>query len=847
MLEVPRLGRKNNPDEPWAWQSREFLRNLIIGKPITFTVEFKQESGRRFCIVHLGEENILKTVVEAGWARVRQPPDGKGPRNDLHAELLAAMAAAEESKIGIFQPVSKKSTRPVHKNVDAIGLFEKIASKPLDAIVEYVRDASCMKVELLKTHHAIMVQLAGVQAPTFDRNDAGQYTPKPFAREAKYFTETHLLNRTVRVQLLGVAKNDTFQGRIAYQGRDLGLELLNVGLAKFVRWNAPKGAEAQLQEAEAAAKAKKLRIWHAYEESEDEDAEDCDGKICEIQNRGILSLKRGDTHEVETLHLSSILVPSMGSHGRRNEDEPMSWEAREFLRQRLIGKKVQARKDYVREAMTTRDGRELPERSFYSVFYDGSKNVSLELVEAGLARVMSHSDSNRSADYQDLVMAEKQAQSKSKGIWKYNQKSGKTSSGEAYSFKLNDLTVREKKEDGKTADNRKSRQLLPFLQRAGRVPAVVEYVLSSAKLKIRIPREGCMIFFAFEAVRTPRQEEEFGKESYDFVRNRLYQRDVEIEVSGMDKGGNFLGALFLGRKNFAVQMLEGGLAKIIPPAAERCAYGVELSAAEQAAKDKKRKLWKDYDEAAETAAREARRAARQQEDGARQPNREIIKVMVTEILGGGQFYAQKLDDEVVLTDLMATLNASEPSTPPPTFAASLKKGVVALGKFSDGKWYRAKVLALSDDGEEAHVLYIDYGNEDFVRVSAMRECPEAVLSIPPQALECMLAFVRVPGQFEDFGEEAGLFLRDLMFGKRLTANVEARDGDRLHLSIGDEQSKDLVNAEMVRAGFATVQRRSLGYNAALIKSLNVAQESARKNRLGMWVYGDIPDEDLDEK
>jgi endonuclease YncB( thermonuclease family) len=50
--------------------------------------------------------------------------------------------------------------------------------------------------------------------------------PEPFAREAKYFTESNLLHRDVQVVLRGVSKSDEFCGSVTMKGRDLGEELL---------------------------------------------------------------------------------------------------------------------------------------------------------------------------------------------------------------------------------------------------------------------------------------------------------------------------------------------------------------------------------------------------------------------------------------------------------------------------------------------------------------------------------------------------------------------------------------------------------------------------------------------
>ena len=44
-------------------------------------------------------------------------------------------------------------------------------------------------------------------------------------------------------------------------------------------------------------------------------------------------------------------------------------------------------------------------------------------------------------------------------------------------------------------DAAKAKQFLPFLQRAGRSHAVVEYVASGSRLRLYIPRETCLITF----------------------------------------------------------------------------------------------------------------------------------------------------------------------------------------------------------------------------------------------------------------------------------------------------------------------------------------------------------------
>ncbi|EPY81125.1 hypothetical protein CB1_000757035 [Camelus ferus] len=53
----------------------------------------------------------------------------------------------------------------------------------------------------------------------------------------------------------------------------------------------------------------------------------------------------------------------------------------------------------------------------------------------------------------------------------------------------------EKRTEQDFADTQKAKQFLPFLQRAGRSEAVVEYVFSGSRLKLYLPKETCLITF----------------------------------------------------------------------------------------------------------------------------------------------------------------------------------------------------------------------------------------------------------------------------------------------------------------------------------------------------------------
>lgn len=76
-LRAPSLGRrvmKNGKasyekDEPFAFQSREFLRKLLVGKSVVYT-EAHSAGSRSYGEVWLHEENLRYKIVEEGWADI---------------------------------------------------------------------------------------------------------------------------------------------------------------------------------------------------------------------------------------------------------------------------------------------------------------------------------------------------------------------------------------------------------------------------------------------------------------------------------------------------------------------------------------------------------------------------------------------------------------------------------------------------------------------------------------------------------------------------------------------------------------------------------------------------------
>ncbi|VDO72847.1 unnamed protein product [Schistosoma curassoni] len=42
------------PEDPFAWEAREFVRTLLVGKEVCYSVETEQPSGRKYGCVYVG-------------------------------------------------------------------------------------------------------------------------------------------------------------------------------------------------------------------------------------------------------------------------------------------------------------------------------------------------------------------------------------------------------------------------------------------------------------------------------------------------------------------------------------------------------------------------------------------------------------------------------------------------------------------------------------------------------------------------------------------------------------------------------------------------------------------------
>lgn len=264
-IRAPLLKSKEGQEQPWAFQSREFLRNKLIGRGIAFRVTNTGVGNRRYADVYLTNgEDVREDVVANGWAEVYPSnPERRNDESKSKTRLIELEQKAKDAKKGIWGKDSSDNIRKIEKDTDSVELFNtKLKNKKVKAVVEQVRSGSSFRVYLPETRNMLKIILSGAQSPNYEYNVSDDKQP-PFAREARFFTELEVLHRDVEVIFEGVDKSNTFYGSIIYNGStNLADKILRNGLATYVDWSASLTSNPQLlKDSESSAKKENLRLW----------------------------------------------------------------------------------------------------------------------------------------------------------------------------------------------------------------------------------------------------------------------------------------------------------------------------------------------------------------------------------------------------------------------------------------------------------------------------------------------------------------------------------------------------------------------------------------------------------
>ncbi|CAF1574259.1 unnamed protein product [Rotaria magnacalcarata] len=888
----------SSADEPYAFETREFLRKKLVGREICYTVDFQiPQSNRSMCTVYLGKdketgENIIESLLSEGLVDLRQQT-GQRAADPKYQRLVIIDEQAKANKRGRYSDhVADAHVRNIKWTLDNPKQFvdELKSQPPMDAIVEFVRDGNTVRCLLMPSYHLVTVQLTGIKCPMLRREGSSNENNEPFAEEAKQFVDTRLLQRQVKVILDGV-NNQNLVGTLLHPNGNIALHLLKDGLAKCVDWSLTllqPGWREKYRATEKYAKDSRLRIWKNYVpqtgygdnennssndmgatasngKSNDPSLKGYQAKVLEVMNGDALTIRDLRDNKIRKVYLSSVRAPRAADLQQKNDENnpsgtrqqikrplyeiPYLFEARELLRKRLVGKVVRVVTDYVQPASD-----DYPEKICCTV-YAGNVNLGEALISKGLAKAVRHrqDDEKRSSHYDDLLTAEQQAEKRGVGIF---------SNGGGLQ-RIVDMTGESNKE--------RAKGLLSVLQRNGRMEGVVEFVASGSRFRVHLLKDNWIISFLLSSINCPRAErrvpvagnpqqtkveagDPFGAEALTYSKEHFLQRDVFVEIESMDRGGNFIGRLTTVDGNSASFMLvQAGLAKV-----HESAYGApnykQLIDAEEKCRKERIGVWTNYEEPTAKDEEENETENVPEEEpvlGAGVVNfndsrfrRVVVTYVTPELKVYVQYAEQGAKVEQLQTDLREIFNQTKP-----VGGHSPKKGELLAARFTvDNEWYRARVEKI-EGNNRISVYFVDYGNRELITdLSRLTQLPPGFSQLPAQAHECDLAYVRAPPDEDDRQFAKNALLEDID-NQECVIKVEYRQNNSEHVSLYRAITKENIVKTLVDQGLIVVIQgrgnRQLRLTP-LYDELLQAQAKAKSSRIGLWQYSDQIEDDATE-
>jgi len=881
-VEAPKLGTQSDPsrEEPFALLSRDYLRKLLVGKEVSYEIEYTTTTNKRdFGFLTIpkvieGETNITRIIVKRGLVKVR--------KNDRNASeeleyLTQLEQEAQKQKKGIWDKNPSRGEREVSWKIDpseAKAFFNKYKGQKLDGTIEQVRDGSTVRVavklpdQLVPTYQYIVLMISGIRAPVYRKNVPNvEDLVEPYSEEAKYFVEARILQNDVKVVLENCLPNSgNFIGSILHPRGNIAEALLLEGLAKINDQTlmGVTGCDIlKLREAENKAKEKNLRIWKDFVSRDKNLPPDSKftGQVVKIVSGDTIVVQNPVNGKERKVTLSSIKRPPQENKpqttGKNLQESGYAYEAKEFLRKKLIGKSVNVKIDYVKEAQ---DGYE--ERECATITYK-NQNIAELLLSKGLAAIINHrrDDQDRSPFYDRLRLAEEEAKEAKVGYH-----SGKEAPVHRYVDASENLS--------------KAKSFVSSFQ-GTTSRAVVEYIPNCGRYILRVPKENCRMVLVLGGIRAPRlgktekdKTEPFAQEALDYVNSNVLQHDIEFTVETTDRSGGFIGALFVDingiRTNLAVQLLELGYVRINEYSADQSPYSNELYEAEEKARKAKINVWENY----VPEVKKEVEVVVNKSTPLPQKGIERVEVVLSNINNAAEVCVQLASSNLSkLEKLIDDLNnyESSPENVPKT-PFNPKNNEIVAAKFSeDNTWYRARVRKIFSEGgkKKANIFYIDYGNSEDLVVSNnnIRPLPDQfnIKKIPQYAVEAKLAFITTFND-EDWKIEAYEQLQDIVEGKDLIADVISKNGASMNIMLytkdsGAKAVASSVNAQLLAEGLAMVEKnwikrvdseineriKNMVSSKKIIKSIPEVlieiQDKAKKSRVNAWRYGDITEDD----
>ncbi|ODV82799.1 hypothetical protein CANARDRAFT_30522 [[Candida] arabinofermentans NRRL YB-2248] len=828
-LQAPRLAS----NEKYAFESRELLRTLLVGKEIKFWVIYKNQSEREFGDVSTPIfSSLIEYVLEKGAAKLRDNLNIFDDEDLLKLKQIESKAQAKD--VGLWNPKLRSIQMATELSSRDI---EKSQSSPINAIIEKVISGDRLLIRFLlsDSKQAVLpILLAGIRCP---RSSSPDQEGEPFGEEAKNYVEGRLLAKSIKISIVGESSSGALVGNVIHPAGNIAEKLLEEGLAEVSDWQSSiigSSGMSSLRKLEKVAKNSHKNLWKSTaSDSKQVSSTDSSIETGKTYNATVARVLSSDTMTLRLKNDSEITVQLASLRAPRQSDIDFAAfvpAAREFVRSKLIGKQIKFTVESFRPKTEQYD-----ERAMVTILSNEGQNFSEFIVSNGYASVIKgfKKGEDRPAYWDELIECENQAIKSKKGIY------GK-------------IPEAERTVDISENASRSKPYLFSFQNRS-KIPGIVEHISSANRFRISLPKEGLRLMLVLGGLSsTGSKDDSISKQALEFANKRAYQRDVHLDIYNVDKIGGFIGNLYLPGSNtpFQVSLLQNGFAECHEYSLSQTKFGSQMLEAEREAKSKKLGLWKNYDPLAE--------AEKVPELTKNLSNLKIDKkyldVTVTEILEGGLVAFQILDEaQKKLTPFMLNFHSQSASFSP--LLKAPKSGDIVAAKYSDnGKYYRARVLSHTSSPASYKVQHIDFGTTESLPLSSLRSLPSqfSTQAYPGQVHIAQLSLIKLPPkQPTDYETNAIYLLEDLALDKTLVVaqtHANPAPGVEMDVELYDPEviATDPswnINKELVKQGMAIVKKVNLTAYEKLLdterKELLDLESQAKRAREGCWEYGDI--------
>ena len=791
------------------FESKEYLRQLLIGKEIKFKVSAKIANREFGDISSPIFKSLIEYLLAQGYVKLRD--NVNADTDDYIYELKEIENGARIKQTGLWSDkVKPVETVPLTQDV-----ISKSQKTPVKVIVEKVISGDRVVGRLIlnkkQQTQSTTLLLAGLKTPRTDDTTQPPHIVK-VAQQAKQFVEDKLLTTKAELtcSIIGESQTGVPIAIINHpSGNNIHEKLLELGYAEVVDWQSTlvgSSTMSVLRKAEQTAKALGKGIYANATITRKSVPGTSGSKlkpgntienvtIAKVINADTLLIRLPHSDEEVTVQLASIRAPKPNDTTVTTDSakqQALVATAREFVRNQVIGKQGTLYIDGYRDA-----NKELGlEARLLVSFKFGNTDLSELIVSNGFGTVIKHNKATqheRSMNWDKLIELEEEAKKSSKkGIY-----------GDLNKV----LTVGTRIIDA-SENFTKAKTFFNGFKQKGRISGYyVEFIPSISRVKLFNPKEGLKLTLILGGL-SNNKGDSLNDEGVKYLNKRFLQRPVEFEIYDTDKLGGFIGNLYPNANALSPiqqQLLEQGLVKIHE-------FAVNSNPAASA-------LIKAEDSTTTQNFAQFKQAFQ-------------------------QFHSQ-----------MPSASQSSSNDLPFNLVKPPKKNDLVSAKFSEnGKFYRAKVINFDKSTGKYEVKHLDFGNIDKVPLSSLRSLPEkfGFSQYPVFAHTTTLQNLRLPpSKPTDYLTDSIYALEDLVYDKKLVISALPGESEAEYEGVlydAEQSLKDssyTINKQLVQDGWAIVDNKVVKpavkeYVAELI----AIQREAKSNHLGCWEFGDVSfDED----